>query len=94
MRRLDKSAEHRVAADLLFQIFSASLTLEQLSGSFRNNEIERHMRTLARTLNELRRSLHTEFASRASFDAVSPYSVFEQRLASPSEEKKSPPAPS
>jgi hypothetical protein len=38
------------------------------------------MRTLARTLNELRRSLHTEFASRASFDAVSPYSGFEQRL--------------
>jgi hypothetical protein len=31
MRRLDKTAEHQMAADLLFQIFSASVTLEQLS---------------------------------------------------------------
>ena len=38
------------------------------------------LRALARTLSELRRSLHIEFASRAAFGAVSPYAAFEQRL--------------
>ena len=46
--------------------------------TFRNNDVERHMRALARTLSELRRSLHIEFASRAAFGAVSPCAAFEQ----------------
>lgn len=80
MRKLDKTAEHQAATDMLFGIFKASIALEQLSGTFRNNDVERGMRALARTLNELRRSLHIEFSSRAPFGAVSPYASFEQQL--------------
>jgi hypothetical protein len=81
MRRLDKSQEHLAASELLFALFKGSIALEQLAGTFRSAETDRHMRTFARkTLAELRRSLHVEFASRAAFGAPSPYADFEQRV--------------
>jgi hypothetical protein len=55
MRKLDRTAEHRAAADLLFGIFKASIALEQISGTFRSSEADRGIRALARTLNEIRR---------------------------------------
>ena len=94
MRRLDKSQEHLAASELLFALFKGSIALEQLSGTFRNNDIQREMRALARTLADLRRSLHCEFASRAAFDAQSPYANFERRMEpEPAEETKASPGP-
>jgi hypothetical protein len=78
MRRLDKSAEHALCADLLFEIFKASMTLQGLTAEnfpLRNGDVQRAMTSLAKDLNALRRALHCEFTSRASFDAVSPYGL-------------------
>ena len=83
MRRLDKSQEHLAASELLFALFKGSIALEQLADTLRSAETDRHMRTLARTLADLRRSLHVEFASRAAFGAPSPYADFEQRVTTP-----------
>ena len=91
MKKLERAAEHKLASDLLYQLFEGSIALEQLASTvFRNGAIDRNMTSLARTLNVLRRELHVESASRSAFGAQSPYD-FEQRLSSPSAEKETPP---
>jgi hypothetical protein len=75
-----------------FNCSRARLPLKQLASTFCNGDIQDGMTVLARTLNELRRSLHVEFVSHAAFGATSPYADFEGPPAgnAPDEKETSP----
>ena len=90
-----KNEAHRIAAEMLYQLFELTISLDKLTiASFRNTRVRQQLSVVGKGLRSLRRELHVEFCSRAAFDETSPYSGFEARLVPESKDDAAPADPS